>query len=80
VAAKGVELDAHLEDERAEEGDLGVDEELGEPVGLVVVLEGGAYGVEEDEEDDYPVEELGLDHAADAEADAPLQATVLDPL
>lgn len=40
-------------------------QELGEPVRLVVVLDCNAAGVEEDQEDDRPVEPLLLHHPAD---------------
>ena len=40
-------------------------EELREPVRLVIVLDGNTAGVEEDQEDDGPVERLLLHHTTD---------------
>lgn len=40
----------------------------GEPLGLVVVDDGYADGVQADEAEHYPVEAVRLDHTADGEA------------
>lgn len=47
-------------------------EEVGEPLGLVVMDDGHAGGVESHEAQHNPVEHLGLHHVADGDAQKPL--------
>ena len=47
----------------------GLTQKLSEPLWLIVVFDGDAEGVEEDEDDDEPVEPLLLDRLPDPESD-----------